>query len=313
VAAPLLRRDLYPGTVVDGRRSYHRLAARLATRVSRIAVRKGDREEADLERRLRGAGEPTRGNVIAVASPKGGVGKSTCTFLVGSTLATRRGLRVVALDADHDVGTLDLLVPQNGSRRTARQVLRDLDTIDSAAQLAPYMAVHPSGLHILAGPAGSAAELAELAAGYGTLVGLLERFYDVVLLDLGTGFANPVARFALRRADQALMVSGSDYIGSTRVAMATARLLDPAGPARLRPDRFTVVVNRLRGTRDAAAKLYALQSACREAGARAIVALPEDAQLAAMLDTGTYSLGPLARGTRIAIRELALNAAQRLV
>jgi MinD-like ATPase involved in chromosome partitioning or flagellar assembly len=313
VAAPLRRGDLYPGTVVDGQRSYHRLAARLATRVSRLAVRRRDRDEADLERRLRGAGELTRGNVIAVASPKGGVGKSTCTFLVGSTLAARRGLRVVALDADHDVGTLDLLVPQNGSRRTAKQALHDLDTIDSAAALAPYMAVHQSGLHILAGPAGSAGDAAELAAAYGTLVALLERFYDVVLLDLGTGFANPVARFALRRADQALMVSGSDYISSTNVARATARLLDPSGPARLRPDRFTVVVNRLPATRDAAAKLASLQSAYRQAGARSIVALPEDAQLAAMLDTGTYSLGPLARGTRTAIRELTLRTAQRFV
>ena len=32
-----------------------------------------------------------------------------------------------------------------------------------------------------------------------------------------------------------------------------------------------------------------------------------------MLDTGTYSLGPLARGTRVAIRELALTTAQRFV
>ena len=313
MAAPLRRGDLYPGTVVDGQRSYHRLAARLATRVSRIAVRKGDREEADLERRLRGAGELTRGNVIAVTSPKGGVGKTTCTFLVGSTLAARRGLRVVALDADHDVGTLDLLVPQNGSRRTARQALSHVETIDSAAELTRYMAVHPSGLHILSGPAGSAADPAELAANYGTLVALLERFYDVVLLDLGTGVSNVVARFALRRADQALMVSGSDYMSSTRVAAVTARLLDPSGPARLRPDRFSVVVNRLPGTRDAAARLSALGSAYREAGARTVVALPEDAQLAAMLDTGTYSLGPLARGTRMAIRELALETAQRLV
>ena len=282
---------------------------RLATRVSRIAVRKRDRDEADLERRLRSTGVLTRGNVIAVASPKGGVGKTTCTFLIGATLAARRGLRVVAVDADHDVGTLDLLVPNNGSRRTARHALRDLDRIDSAAELAPYMAVHPSGLHVLAGPAGSATDPNELAANYGTIVALLERFYDVVLLDLGTGFANPVARFAMLRADQAIMVSGSDFVSSTRVAKASARLLDPSGPARLRPDRFTVIVNRLTDHE----RLAALLPSYRELGARTVVALPEDPQLAAMLDTGTYSLGPLARGTRMAIRELALTTAQRFV
>jgi MinD-like ATPase involved in chromosome partitioning or flagellar assembly len=306
---PVRRGDLYPGTVVDGRGSYQRVMTRLATRVSRLAVRKRDREEAELERRLRATGVLTRGNVIVLASPKGGVGKTTCTFLIGATLAARRGLRVVAVDADHDVGTLDLLVPGNGRRRTARHALRDLDRIDSAAQLAPYMAVHPSGLHVLAGPAGSANDPNELAANYGTLVALLERFYDVVLLDLGTGFANPVARFALLRADHAIMVSGSDFVSSTRVAKASARLLDPSGPARLRPDRFTVIVNRLTDRE----RLGTLRSSYRELGARTVVALPEDPQLAAMLDTGTYSLGPLARGTRIAIRELALTTAQRFV
>ena len=121
---PVRRGDLYPGTVVDGRRSYQRVMTRLATRVSRLAVRKRDRDEADLERRLRAAGVLTRGNVIVLASPKGGVGKTTCTFLIGATLASRRGLRVVAVDADHDVGTLDLLVPGNGrTPRTARQAL----------------------------------------------------------------------------------------------------------------------------------------------------------------------------------------------
>jgi MinD-like ATPase involved in chromosome partitioning or flagellar assembly len=313
VAAPVRRGDLYPGTVVDGRRAYGNFVSRLTTRVSRIAVRRRDREEADLDRRLRGAGALTRGNVITIASPKGGVGKTACTFLLGATLAARRGLRVVALDADHDVGTLDLLAPQNANRRTARQALRDLDAIDSAAELSPYMAVHPSGLHILAGPAGSALDPNELAANFGTLVALLERFYDVVLLDLGTGFANPVARFALRRADQAIMVSGSDFVSSARVTKASARLLDPSGPARLRPDRFTVVVNRMPAQRDAGARLGALQSAYRAAGAHTVLVLPEDAQLAAMLDTGTYSLAPLARATRVAIRTLALSTAQRLV
>ena len=134
------------------------------------------------------------------------------------------------------------------------------------------MAVHPSGLHVLAGPAGPATDPKELAANYGTLVALLERFYDVVLLDLGTGFANPVARFALLRADHAIMVSGSDFISSTRVAKVSARLLDPSGPARLRPDHFTVIVNRLTDP----ARLERAAASYRELGARTVIALPED-------------------------------------
>ena len=63
---------------------------------------------------------------------------------------------------------------------------------------------------------------------------------------------------------------------------------------------------------DAAARLGSLRSAYRELGARNVLALPLDSQLAMMLDTGTYSFAPLGRATRMAIRELALSTAQRL-
>jgi MinD-like ATPase involved in chromosome partitioning or flagellar assembly len=310
---PQTRRDAYAGTVVDGRRPYAHLPARLATRLSRLTVRRNDRDEAALEARLRTAGNLTRANVVAVASPKGGVGKTTCAFLIGATLAARRGLRVIAIDADHDVGTLGLLGPDSDSAATARDALRDLDSLESAAELMPYLSVHPSGLHILGGPAGSASRPEELAPAFGTLVALLERFYDLVLLDLGTGFANPVARFALKRADQTIMVTAVDRVTTTRVAAVVGRLLDPDGPARLRPDRFAVVINRVPRGRDAADRVAAVAAYFRELGSSSLVALPEDAQLAAMLDSGTYGLEPLEREMRMAIRQLALVSAQRLV
>ena len=55
-----------------------------------VVVSNPKREEADLERRLRALPGVTRPNMIALISPKGGVGKTTCTFVVGNLLATHR-------------------------------------------------------------------------------------------------------------------------------------------------------------------------------------------------------------------------------
>src|SRR6187200_1787565 len=43
---------------------------------------------------------------VAVLSMKGGVGKTTTTVGLGSTIATIRGDRVIAVDANPDLGTL---------------------------------------------------------------------------------------------------------------------------------------------------------------------------------------------------------------
>ena len=51
----------------------------------------------------------TRPNTVALISPKGGVGKTTSTFLVGNLLATHLKLRVIAVDANPDFGTLGRL------------------------------------------------------------------------------------------------------------------------------------------------------------------------------------------------------------
>jgi Mrp family chromosome partitioning ATPase len=59
-----------------------------------------EREEAELEARLRERRRVTRTNLAAVVSPKGGVGKTTCSYLIGDLLASRPKLRVLAIDTN---------------------------------------------------------------------------------------------------------------------------------------------------------------------------------------------------------------------
>src|SRR5918997_1112979 len=243
--------------------------------------------------------------VIAVSSPKGGVGKTACALLTGVALA-ERGLRVVAVDADHDVGTLPLLVPAaSRAAQGARQALAARPDATPEA-LAPYLSRAPFGLDVLGGPFGPADEPRRTVANLATLAGLLEHVYDTVVLDLGTGLAHPLIRFALERADHVLMVTGPELIGASRVEAALRRLLDPHR-GRLDPERVTIVLNRVRAPELAAAQLERF----RRTGVRHDVAIPDDEHLGEMLDAGTFAIDSLRPATRMAVGELGVGGGPR--
>jgi Mrp family chromosome partitioning ATPase len=59
---------------------------------------------------------------------------------------------------------------------------------------------------------------------YGELVAFLSTLYEVILLDLGTGVAGPLARFAVECADQLVLVTTPEWVTSTIVLEALAHL-----------------------------------------------------------------------------------------
>ena len=191
-----------PDAIVDGRPAQQGALARLRRRGQRLMVLRTERDEAELERRLLDHPGVTRANLIAVMSPTGGVGKSTCTFVLANLLATHLKLRVIAVDANPEFGTLAQLAPDG--RRPAKglaELLDDADRIHAVAELGPYLTRLPTGLHLLAAKhdPGDAARLGPHR--YGELVAMLACFYEVVVLDFGPGMVSPLATFAARRPD----------------------------------------------------------------------------------------------------------------
>jgi MinD-like ATPase involved in chromosome partitioning or flagellar assembly len=145
--------------------------------------------------------------------------------------------------------------------------------------------------------------MAELGVqAYGELVALLGTFYDLVLLDLGTGVASELAQFALRRADQVVLVTTPEWVTSSVVLAAFEHL---------EHEHTTVACNKFyaRGPGD----LNELERRLRERRLHHSIAIPHDEQLAAMLDTATYELDALGRPSRMAIKRLGLQVAQQLV
>ena len=288
--------------LIDGRPVPSGTAARLHRRVQRLLVSTGERDEAELEGSILSQPGVTRPNTIALISPRGRVGKTTGTFIVGNLLAGHLKLRTIAVDADPDFGTLARLAREDRrSERSLAELLDDADRLNTAAELAPYVSRLPTGLHVLGAPRD-----AELSASlgpdrYGELVAFLATFYEVVLLDLGTGVVGPLARFAIERADQVVLVMTPEWVTSTVVLEALSHLPH---------DHTTVAINKSH-LRSAAVEL--IEDRFRAEHLHRAVTIPHDDQMATMLDSGTYSLEALGRPTRLAVKRLGLAVVEQLV
>jgi len=299
----LKRRELYAGPIIDGRQARGDALGRLRRRMDSLLVSRGEREEAEVERLLLDQPGPTRPNLVALISPKGGVGKTTSTFLTGNLLASHLKLRAIAVDANPDFGTLGRLAGEHlRSSRSLAELLDNTDKLSTVAELRPYVSRLPSGLHLLAAPAD-----ARLAASlgpdrYGELAAFLSCFYDVVLLDLGTGVAGPLARFAVERADQVVLVTTPEWITASVVLDALEHL---------QHDRTTVLVNKAKP--GPPAQSNAVDECFRRQRLHRSVTIPYDERLAVMLDSGTYALEALSRPSRLPIKQLGLAVAEQLV
>src|SRR5687768_16301364 len=103
----------------------------------------------DQANRLRGlirertGGSPrTPGRIVAVASGKGGVGKSVISLNLATALAAR-GRRVALVDADLGLGSLDLLSGVAAERNLSH-------VLDGEARLREILVDGPAGLKLAA-------------------------------------------------------------------------------------------------------------------------------------------------------------------
>ena len=235
-----------------------------------LLVSRGEREEADIERLIRSQPGVTRANTVAMISPKGGVGKTTSTFLVGNLLATHLKLRTIAVDANPDFGTLAAIAPDRlRPGRSLADLIAGIDGAHTAADLSPFVSRLPSGLHVLGAP--TDAELMSKPRPRA-----LRRAAGVPV-DLLRGdparprhrVTDPLARFAIERADQVVLVTTPEFITSQSVAGALRYLAH---------DRATLVLNQ--SARRDSADIRRIEAHFREQRLRRSVTIPRDDRLA---------------------------------
>jgi MinD-like ATPase involved in chromosome partitioning or flagellar assembly len=257
--------------------------------------------ETDYEARLdRAIAAPrlTRCATIAIVSPKGGVGKTTLTVLLGSLLARVRRDRIVAVDTNPDFGSLGrTLTPDH-------QVFVDdlgdvLEQPDlSVTALDRHLGRAFEGLMVLPAPT-DPSRMAQLnEESYRRVIARLQTMVGVLVLDCGTGLQEPAARAAQAAADQIVLVSDAHPSTASLVAEA-AELLRTVGPP------LTLLVNKMPRKRDARLDLEGLESLVPDA--HGLVMLDEDLRSATKVAAGDYSWDDAPDQWRRAIRELAVS------
>jgi len=156
---------------------------------------------------------------VAVLSLKGGVGKTTTTVGLGSTLASLRGDRVIAIDANPDRGTLcDKLRLETAA--TVRDLLNEGGQIRRYADVRAYTTQAPSGLEVLASDRDPTVSVAFSDEDYEDVAQVLEHYYSICITDCGTGLMHSAMAGVLHLADQIVLVS-SPSVDGARSASAT--------------------------------------------------------------------------------------------
>ncbi|MEV0250041.1 AAA family ATPase [Nocardia sp. NPDC050712] len=245
--------------------------------------------------------QPVRGDYrIAILSLKGGVGKTTTTVGLGSTFSSLRGDRVIAIDANPDLGTLAHRVPRQ-TRSTVRNLLED-DHISRYSDVRAHTSQAPSRLEVLASEQDPAVSEAFSEADYRKAIGILQSFYNIILTDCGTGLMHSAMSGVLDMASSLVLVT-SPAIDGARSASATLDWLDHHGYGKL-VERTVVVVNASRRGAstvdlDQLRKLFLDRT-------RAVQVVPFDDHLA---EGAEIDLELVSKPTRRALLELAAMVA----
>lgn len=232
---------------------------------------------------------------IAVVSPKGGVGKTTMTALLGALLVRVRHERIVAVDTNPDYGSLGpALTPDH------RVFVDDLaDLLDhpnlSVPELDRKLGRAFDGLLVLPAPTdpGRMAQIDQQA--YTKVFDRLKTMVSGLVLDCGTSLQEPPARAAIAAADQIVLVSDAEPSTASLVAEAS-RLLIRSGPP------LFLVVNKMprRGGR---LDLEMVSRAIPQA--RCLVGLDADPDAASRVGAGDFSWDDAPAGWQRALREVA--------
>jgi MinD-like ATPase involved in chromosome partitioning or flagellar assembly len=231
---------------------------------------------------------------IAVMSPKGGVGKTTLTTLLGSLFALLRRDRVVAIDTNPDFGSLGRqLAPSHAVFVDDLYEVLDEPELTATA-LDNHLGRAAHGLMVLPAPTDPMRAGRLDAAAYTKVVRRLQQMVGVIVLDTGTGLHEPAARAALGTADQVVLVSDTEPSTASLVAEAAALLAQEGLP-------IWLVMNKAGIPSDLDLRAFGAVIP----HARGMVEVRSDLGAARAVAGGRFNWVDAPKGWKITVRELA--------
>ncbi|MEU6427211.1 MinD/ParA family protein [Microbispora sp. NPDC046973] len=239
---------------------------------------------------------------IAVMSLKGGVGKTTTTAALGNTLASLRGDRVIAIDANPDRGTLGIKV-KSETAATIRTLLAEAPHIVRYADARAFTSQSSARLEVLASDTDPAVSEAFNAEDYRTVANLIERYYSICITDCGTGLLHGAMGATLELADQIVLVTMVAVDGASSAA-ATLDWLTAHGHGHLVKNAI-VVLNAVEPKSHVDVDLLERHFAGR---CRTVVRVPFDPHLKEGAEVDLARLRPTTRGAYLRLAAAAGQA-----
>ncbi|WP_234397008.1 MinD/ParA family protein [Bacillus massiliglaciei] len=142
-----------------------------------------------------------RARTLAVASGKGGVGKSNFSLNFALSLAQKKE-RVLLFDMDIGMGNIDILLGEHSSRSI-------IDFFEKDCSLEEIMSYGPEGISIINGGSGLT-QLFSLdetrLSKFSSAFSFLEEKFDYIIFDMGAGITNDSVKFLLC-VDELIVVS----------------------------------------------------------------------------------------------------------
>lgn len=249
-----------------------------------IPMAPGAAEVAQIERQERNAANEAtvrqarwkRAVGVLVANRKGSAGKTPSAVQLAGALATIRGGSVCAMEVADDPGTL-FLRSEGSQADGLGELIRDVQDIRSAGQLAGYMAPQTSYAHVLGTPATRPPLTYEDVRAVSACI---DDYYSMRVMDSGNQYSSGPFRAALDVAD-ALVIP---ILSSADVVLEAVALLEGLrqGNAHDRALAESATVLRLvDGRPEDAALTDRLLGALKAAGHGVLIDVPFDPHIGA--------------------------------
>jgi pilus assembly protein CpaE len=175
--------------------SIRQVHAREREKASRIVVAPPSRDGADAH----------FGQIVAVFSPKGGVGRTTIAVNLAVAAASELGKKVIVVDASFQFGDVAVLLNLNPKGKSIAEFMAELESGHEGEAVDAYAQTHSSGISALLAP--PSPEMAELItpAGVKHVLEVLRQRYDLVVVDCAAWF-NDTTLGILDLADTVLTI-----------------------------------------------------------------------------------------------------------
>jgi pilus assembly protein CpaE len=143
-------------------------------------------------------GEP--GQVIAIFSPKGGVGRTTVAVNLAIAAATELGRKVVLVDGSFQFGDVGVLLNLNPKNKSIADLMPELEAGGDIESMDTFVISHSAGIRVLLAP--PSPETAELItpAAIKRVIETLRMTHDLVIVDC-TAYFNDTTLAILDSAD----------------------------------------------------------------------------------------------------------------